>query len=164
MKKLALAVLAAATLTLGAGHAMAASTTTAPSYMSDWSRDEMKALLKDVGAKVIDEGKTDEGEPYINAESSAGLKFTVYGAACDVGPTKRCRGAELSTSYTLASDEAVAAKVKSLDYVAVTIMNDGDKTLNVHRYLIFDYGIARENVKINLTVFLSIAEKIWDGI
>jgi hypothetical protein len=159
MKKLALAALAAAALAFGASHAMAA-----PTYMSDWSPDEMKALLTEVGAKVTDQGKTDEGEPYLNAVSSAGLKFTVYGAACDVGPTKRCRGAEISTTYTLDSDEAVAAKVKSLDYVAVTIMADGSKTLNVHRYLIFDYGIARENVKLNLTVFLQIAEKVWDGL
>ncbi|MDQ0463344.1 hypothetical protein QO010_001115 [Caulobacter ginsengisoli] len=160
MKNLVLAVVAAATLTLGgAGHAQAA-----PTYLSDWAPDDMKSILKEVDAKVVDEGKNDEGEPYINAESSAGLKFTIYGTACDVGPTKRCRGAEVSTTYTLESDEAVAAKVKSLDYVAVTIMNDGDKTLNVHRYLIFDYGISRENVKLNLTVFLSIAEKIWDDL
>ncbi len=161
MKKFALAVLAAATLTLGAGHAMAAP---AQTYLSDWAPDDMKSILTDLGAKVTGEGKTDEGEPYVEAESSKGLKFTVYGAACDVGPTKRCRGAEVATTYTLDSDEAVAAKVKSLDYVAVTIMNDGDKTLNVHRYLIFDYGISRENVKLNLTVFLEIAETIWDGL
>lgn len=161
MKKLALAAFAAATLTLGAaGQAAAAS----PTYLSDWGPDDMKSILTDVGAKVTNEGKTDEGNPYIDAESSAGLKFTVYGAACDVGPDKRCRGAELATSYTLDSDEAVAKKVKSLDYVAVTIMDDGDSTLNVHRYLIFDYGISRENVKLNLKVFLSIAEDIWDGL
>jgi hypothetical protein len=161
MKKLALAALAAATLTLGAaGHAAAAS----PTYLSDWAPEDMKSILADLDAKVTSEGKTDEGEPYIDAESSAGLKFTIYGAACDVGPSKRCRGAELSTTYTLDSDEAVAKKVKSLDYVAVTIMDEGDKTLNVHRYLIFDYGISRENVKLNLQVFLSIAEDIWDGL
>lgn len=160
MKKLALAVLAAATLTLGAaGHASAA-----PAMLSDWAPDDLKPILTEAGAKVTGEGKTDEGEPYISAESAKGLKFTVYGAACDVGPAKRCRGAEISTSYTLDSDAAVAAKVKSLDFVAVTIMDDGDKTLNVHRYLIFDYGISRENVKLNLTVFLSIAEQIWDGL
>lgn len=158
MKKLALAVLAAATLTLGAGQAMAAA------YMSDWAPEEMKAILKEAGAKITEEGKTDDGEPYISAESSEGLKFTVYGAACDVGPTKRCRGAEFSTSYTLDSDAEVAAKVKSLKYAAVAASDGGDKTLNVDRYLIFDHGISRENVLTNLTVFLSIAEQIWDDL
>lgn len=162
MKKTVLAALAAATLTLGLGAApaMAAPAT----YLSDWAPEDMKSVLTEIGAKVTDEGTTSKGMPYIHAESKNGLKFIVFGTACDVGPTKRCRGAEFSTDFTLESDEAVAAKVKSLDYVAVTIMNDGDKTLNVHRYVIFDYGIARENLKLNLTVFLDISEAIWDDL
>lgn len=162
MKKTVLAALAATTLalTFGVGQAQAAPTT----YLTDWAPEDMKSILAEVDAKVIDEGKTAKGAPYINAETKEGLKFVVFGTACDVGPTKRCRGAEFSSDFTLDSDEAVAAKVKSLDYVAVTIMDDGDKTLNVHRYVIFDYGIARENLKLNLTVFLDIADTIWNDL
>ena len=56
----------------------------------------------------------------------------------------------------------MAAKIKELDYAAVSIANGGETDLLVSRYLIFDYGIHRENLQINISVFTTIAEAIWD--
>jgi len=137
----------------------------AQSLMSDWARADMRGLLTEAGAKVTDEGTLDNGNPYFDAESSEGLKFHLYGAASEgEGAAQRCSGAELSTSFALESNEAVAEKLAALDFAAVAIFKGGDKSLRVTRYLIFDHGIARDNAKLNITVFLDIAHEIWDGL
>jgi hypothetical protein len=41
----------------------------------------------------------------------------------------------------------------------LTVSNDGSKGLLLSRYLIFDYGIHRENLRENLRVFIFLAEK-----
>ena len=41
--------------------------------------------------------------------------------------------------------------------------NGGDNSLEVSRYLIFDGGLTRENLKTNIEVFIEVAEDIWNG-
>lgn len=135
--------------------------------MSDWATPEMKQVLTELDVKISDSGTLDDGDPYVSGVApDSGLKFTVYGTACTGdGAKRRCQGAELSTSFTLDNAAAVEKKVKELDYAAVSIFaskDADDPALQVTRYVIFDNGIERENLKSNITVFLSIAEEIWD--
>ncbi len=135
--------------------------------MSQWTAADMRAVLTEQGLEITEEGvDDDDGDPYLAAVTESGMKFTVYGAACKGEETARiCEGAQLSTSFTLDSMEAVTAKVKSLDYAAVSIFADKDEPdLRVTRYVIFDHGIERDNLKTNLDVFLSISEDIWEGL
>lgn len=149
----------AGVLALGLSFAGAAS---AQSALSDWGVADMRSALTAAKATVTADGLLDDGNPYVSAKSAGGLKFTVSGRVCD-GPAtaKRCKGALLETRFTLASDAEVEAKLKQLDYAAVSIVNAGDGDLLVSRYLIFDYGIDRRNLEINLSVFTGVAEDIW---
>jgi hypothetical protein len=133
--------------------------------LSDWGLADMRKVLTEEEITISDDGLS-EDDPYIDAVSEEGLKFTIYGTACKgEGAARRCQGAQLSTSFTMDSNEAVAAKVKALDYAAVSIFADQDEpSLRVTRYIIFDHGIDPENLKTNIRVFLNIAEEIWDEI
>lgn len=153
------AVTAAGALALGLSFAGAAN---AQSFLSDWTVADMRAALTAAKATVTGDGVLDDGNPYVSAKSAGGLKFTVTGRVCDAAAAaRRCKGALLETRFTLESDADVEAKRKQFDYAAVSITNAGDNDLLVSRYLIFDYGIQRQNLEINLSVFTGVAEDIW---
>jgi len=140
----------------------------AQGYLSDWAVADMKAAIIASGSTVVREDIVEEGAPYVAARTPGGLKFTVTGRVCEYpgaaksGP-KRCRGAFVQTRFNLASDAAVDAAVKKWgpEFAAVSISNAGDKDLLVSRYVIFDHGLHRDNLKLNLSVFTGIAEDIW---
>lgn len=140
-------------------------------YLPSWGADDMKAAIAGSGSSVLRTDVTAEGDPYIAAKSPSGVRYTVTGRLCDfataakTGP-KRCRGAVLMTRFTLASDEAVDAAVKkwARDYAAVSIGNGGDNNVLVMRYVIFDHGLHRDNLKVNISVFTGVAEEIWAAI
>lgn len=135
----------------------------AQSYISDWGIADMRQAVIAAGATVTREDNTKD--PYIAAKTAEGLKFTISGRVCDgADGAKRCTGAALQTSFTMDSDAEVDAAVKEWgpQYAAVAVSNDGSKGLLLSRYLIFDYGIHRDNLRLNLQVFTDIAEQIWD--
>ncbi|MDO9224010.1 MAG: hypothetical protein Q7U20_09915 [Caulobacter sp.] len=153
------AVILAAALALGLSFAGAAS---AQTYLSDWNVADMRSVLTASGATVVGDGVLDDGNPYVSGKSASGLKFTATGRVCTgAAAAKRCKGVLLETRFTLDSDAEVEAKIKELDYAAVSIANGGDGDLLVSRYLILDYGVHRENLQINISVFTGIAEDIW---
>jgi len=129
---------------------------------SDWAVPAMKQALTAAGATVTKEGTLDDGAPYIGATSTNGMKFVVYGTVCNGAP-KRCKGANMTASFTLDSDAAVDAREKKIDRSAVGVRNAGDNSLEVSRYLIFDNGVTRGNVQTNIEVFIEVAEDIWNG-
>jgi len=151
----------AATTAMALGLAFAGAAS-AQTYLPDWSIAEMRASLVAAGETVLSDGVLDNGNPYVSAKSPGGLKFTVTGRVCTgAAGAKRCKGALLETRFTLESDAEVESWIKQLDYAAVSISNDHENVLLVSRYLIFDHGIHRENLELNLSVFTGIAEEIW---
>lgn len=162
MSKISLAGGVLALALSGAGSAAA------QTYLSDWGVADMKTAIAAAGSTVVREDVVEEGAPYVAAKTPGGLKYTVTGRVCDftggakVGP-KRCRGAFVQTRFSLASDAAVDAAVKkwAREYAAVSISNGGNSDLLVSRYLIFDNGLHRDNLKLNISVFTGIAEDIW---
>jgi len=159
MYKTAIAGAAAALVVTFAGAAQA------QSYIPDWGIADMRQAVIDAGSSIVREDNT--GDPYIAAKTAEGLKYTITGRVCEgAAGSKRCKGAFVQSSFTMASDAEVDAAVKKWapEYAAVSISNDGSKGMLVSRYLIFDYGIHRSNLSLNLQVFTGIAEEIWDGI
>lgn len=137
----------------------------AQSMLSDWSISDMRQAVVAAGATVTREDNS--GDPYIAAKTADGLKFTISGRVCDgASGAKHCKGAFLQASFTMDSDAEVDVAVKKWgpQYAAISVTNDGEKGMLVSRYLIFDYGVSRENLRMNLEVFTGIAEKIWDEI
>lgn len=134
----------------------------AQTYLTDWGVADMRAALAAAGATVTADGLHDDGNPYVSAKTAGGLKFTASGRVCSgAPPARRCKGALLETRFTLASDAEVETWIKQLDFAAVSITNGGEGDLLVSRYLILDYGVNRQNLEINVSVFTGIAEDIW---
>lgn len=130
--------------------------------LTDWGPADMKAAIVAAGATVSKEGALGSGAPYVSGVSANGMKFAIYGTVCS-GTPQRCKGANMSASFTLDSDAAVDARVKEIDRSAVSVRNGGDKSLDVSRYMIFDNGITRANLATNIEVFVEVAEDIWNG-
>lgn len=130
--------------------------------LSDWGVADMKQAITAAGATVTKEGALDGGAPYVGATSADGMKFLIYGTVC-TGTPMRCKGANMTASFTLGSDAEVDAREKKIDRSAVSVRNAGDNSLEVSRYLIFDDGLSRGNLKVNIAVFIEVAEEIWNG-
>lgn len=132
-----------------------------PALMTSWTIEDMRSVITEQGAKVTESGVSASGEAYVKGTADTGLHFSVYGAECDSKEvTQHCTGAEMSTSFTIKSGQLDKA-LADIDYAAVGYYgSDGD--VHVTRYVIFDNGITRENLKVNFRVFLNISGKIWD--
>ena len=130
--------------------------------LSDWGLSDMKTALTAAGATITKEGVLDGGAPYVGASSANGMKFVIYGTVC-TGTPARCKGANMSASFTLDSDADVDAREKKIDRSAVGVRNAGDNSLEVSRYMLFDGGISRANLATNIEVFIEVSEDIWNG-
>ena len=155
MKIVALSAFAAA--------ALAGTPAFGQTVMLNFSFPEMREQITAIKAAPGTEGETADKIHYIQAKAESGLNFTVYGIECDSKEAgQRCRGAEIVSSFELESDEDVAEAMELIDYAAVTDIDGGKGNLRLTRYVIFDEGITPGNLRVNLTVFLSIANKVWD--
>ena len=81
-----------------------------------------------------------------------------------VGMVKGLRSPELiqldlmrTYSASTAQVAAANAALEEIDYAAVSYFRDGTN-VRVTRYVIFDYGISKENLNVNLRVFINIED------
>lgn len=129
--------------------------------IADWAPADVRPILLETGSTVAEEGRLDQGQPFLRMTSSRGLKYWVTGEACVVGPNKRCRGVHIYASFDMDSEAEVLTQARGLDYSAVRFIASG-KSLIGERYLILDHGITRANFKTNVEVFLEVMHKVWD--
>ncbi len=129
--------------------------------LSQWTVADMTVALRAVGATINNTSTDDAGNPMIEATAANGLRFTVFGMACDrnTGARRACKGAEFSAIYNMRTVAAANAALEEIDYAAVSYFRDGTN-IRVTRYVIFDYGISKENLNVNLRVFINIAKEI----
>lgn len=130
--------------------------------LNDWGIDDVKQAFANVGATVTDSGTEDSGALFVSGKTADGMKFLAYGTVCS-GTPKRCKGLNLSAGFTLGSSAEVDRRAREIDRMAVGVRNGGDNSLDVNRYIIFDDGITRKNLEMNISVFIGISEDIWNG-
>lgn len=146
-----------------AALAWGSATASAQTMMSDWSMAEMSGLLTEEGVSVLDMGQNSSGQPIIEAMAPNGRRITIFGTECQgAGQAQRCTGAEITTEFTLQGPAALAEAWRTLDFAAVSFVGMGDNRLRMTRYVIFDNGIARENLRVNIQVFIAIAGLVAD--
>ncbi len=123
---------------------------------------ELKGAADELEYTLADEGVDEDGDYYLELQSDSGLMFYLYGAGCsEDDAAKDCLGLNMIASFTL-NDEADAHEVMdSISYAFMKIYRSGDD-IKASRYLIFDGGITRENMKENVSVFVQIADSIWE--
>jgi hypothetical protein len=122
----------------------------------------LRSVTTELGNTVADEGIDEDGDYYFEVSSETGLMFYLYGAGCsEEDPAAGCLGLNMIASFTL-EDEADAHEVMdSISYAFMKLYRSGDD-IKASRYVIFDGGITRENMKENVSVFVQIADAIWD--
>jgi len=129
--------------------------------MQNFSWPDMRQALEKLGSTITAEG-ADGDIRYFDAKSKDDLMFTVFGYECDTKePTQRCSGAQLSVSFTPKDDDALAKGLDEIDYLAVDDRPSPRKNIRLTRYIIFDGGIAAENLRENILAFLSISQDVW---
>jgi hypothetical protein len=129
--------------------------------MLNFSFPELRQQLTDLKSTVSKEGDTDDKIHYLEAKAESGMIYAVYGAECDEA-IQRCRGAEMIASFSLADKSDIDDALDMIDYAAVADYKGADGNVKISRYVIFDNGITPANLKTNIEVFLSIANKVWD--
>jgi len=130
--------------------------------LSDWAIADVSQAIVGAGSTVTGSGIDTSGALYVTGQTPGGMKFLAYGTICSGAP-KRCKGLNLSAGFTLDSNAEVNRRAAEIDRMAVGVRNGGENSLDVNRYVIFDNGISRKNLETNVSVFLSIAEDIWNG-
>ena len=155
MKITVLAALAALALTGAPAFAQA--------VMLNFSFSEMRDQLVAQGVTVTKEEDTAEGLHYLQAKDDTGLIFAVYGMECDSkAVTQRCTGAEMLASFTLSDKTKIDQALDMVDFAAVSDYKGTDGNVKISRYIIFDNGITPANLKVNIEVFLSLTNQVWD--
>ena len=153
------------TLAVAGAFMLAAAATPAAAQsnlLNDWGIDDVKQAFANLGVTVTDSGTEESGALYVYGKSAEGMKFLAYGTVC-TGTPKRCKGLNLSAGFTQDSNAEVDRRVKEIDRMAVSARNGGDNSLDINRYVIFDDGITRKNLEMNISVFIGISEDIWNG-
>lgn len=123
--------------------------------------EELRTILAELDVEVTDDGVDEDGDYHLELKSDGGLLFYIYGASCNADdPQKDCLGLNAVSSFTLSAEADVHTVVDSISYAFMKVYRSG-KEVKVSRYVIFDGGITRTNVKDNVRIFVEIADKIW---
>lgn len=123
--------------------------------------EELRAIVGELDFDVLDEGIDEDGDYYFEVESDTGLIFYLYGASCDDDdPAEGCMGLNAVGTFTLGGDEDTNAVMNGISYAFMKVYRSGDE-VKIARYVIFDGGIMRENVKQNVRIFAEIGDLIW---
>lgn len=123
--------------------------------------EELRAIVTELDFDLIKEGVDEDGDYYFEVKSDTGLLFYLYGASCDdKDPQKDCMGLNAVGSFTLDTDADMHVVMNSIRYAFMKVYRSDDR-LKISRYVIFDGGIMRENVKENVRIFAEIGDAIW---
>jgi hypothetical protein len=150
-----------------AALALAGAPASAQAILLNFSFEEMRKELTDQGVTITKEADTESKTHYLQGKDENGLIFAVYGMECEPEehtPAQRCTGAEMIASFTLADKTKIDEALDLVDYAAVSDYKGTDGNLKISRYIIFDNGITPGNLKVNIEVFISLANDIWDAL
>ncbi len=122
---------------------------------------DLRLMAAELDFAVTDDGGNADGHYYLEIKSDSGLMFGIYGMSCSKDdPQKDCLGLNAVASFTLSADADVLKVMDSIDYAFMKVYRE-EREIKVSRYVIFDGGITRENVKQNVLIFEQLADKIW---
>ena len=118
---------------------------------------DMAALIVDAGhtvEKVTNEGKSH----HVQAKTDAGFMYFLAGQQCDA--TSKCKGLELISVFT-AEPKVTLEEMNDINrnYAAASLSRQNERFV-LSRYLILDHGMTRENIKLNMTVYQTIAGQV----
>ncbi len=139
-----------------------AQTTPADAVLRTLDLDVLREVLGELDLWVNTEGVDEEGDYFLEVETRDGLVYYLYGASCsEAAPSKDCLGLNLVATFTLKDGADANAVMDSISYAFLKVYRSGGD-VKVARYVIFDGGITRANVKTNISIFSGITKAVWD--
>jgi hypothetical protein len=155
-----LAGLAVVFLALAAMPAQA-QTTPPDAVMRQLDLEDLRAVLGELDLWVNKEGVDEEGDYFLEVETADGLVYHLFGASCDDDdPAKACLGLNMVATFSLKDAADIHAVMDGISYAFLKVYRAGDE-VKIARYVIFDGGITRDNMKANISVFSGIAKAVW---
>lgn len=158
-----LSVIAAIMIAALAGPAQAqGSTAASPDMMEALDFEVLREVVGELNFEINDEGVDQDGDYYFEVEANTGLMFYLYGASCSGDdPATGCLGLNMVATFNLDSDADTRAVMESISYAFMKVYRS-DIDVKIARYVIFDGGISRANMKANVSVFAEIGDLIWE--
>lgn len=118
--------------------------------------EDLVAIVNSLGDSV--EEAQDENRAVI-AQTPEGLRYVVYGTACDAEDVPGCQGVMIQIRYDV-PDEATSAGVNQANINEGAIMTwlaEDRSTLAFVRYVVLDHGVTMANLRENIVVLLAVA-------
>ncbi len=115
---------------------------------------EIENLLNEMGVESKREMDLD-GKPYLLAESYEGDKFAIQIKACDA--EDKCLHLDVFSVFELRPTPAEFADLNE-KYSYMKFYSSIDGELVLQKYITADYGIARDNVRINFEMIIDIID------
>lgn len=122
----------------------------------------LRAITGELDFQILDEGVDQDGDYYLEVETDTGLPFMAYGVICDDDDVMTgCIGLNMVTTFSVKTGQDVHAVVESIQNAFIKVYRSGDD-VRIARYVIFDDGITRGNLKANVDVFAEIGDMVWE--
>jgi hypothetical protein len=116
---------------------------------------DLVAAVNSLGDNVIE---ADIDRRAVIAMSPEGLRYVVFGTACDIEDIRGCRGVMIEIRFD-SSPEVTAAGVNKANMnegAILTWLDEEEWTLAFSRYVIVDHGITMANLRENIGVLRAI--------
>ena len=120
----------------------------------------IKSVVESIGDNVVGTQFLEDGEPLVQGSTPEGLPYYLYGTSCSENGS--CLGIEIVTAFQSPGPSFSLDLVNSLNnaYTAVSVSLGQQGKIFITRYVILDYGVAKENLELNLQVLQQIALEI----
>lgn len=121
----------------------------------------LKSVVASIGDNVVGNQFLEDGAPLVQGSTPEGLPYYLYGTSCSENGS--CLGVEIVTAFQFPGPAFPLDLVNSLNnaYTAVSVSLGQQGKIFITRYVILDYGVARENLELNLQVLQQIAMEIY---
>ena len=117
---------------------------------------DLVAIVNSLGDSV---DEVQEENRLVLARTPDGLRYVVFGTACDLQEVSGCQGMMMQVRYD-APDEATIVGVNRANINEGAIMTwlaEDRSTLAFTRYVVLDHGVTMANLRENIVVLLAIA-------
>ncbi|NWH09446.1 MAG: YbjN domain-containing protein [Alphaproteobacteria bacterium] len=140
------------------------SSATVPATFTKFDAAEISALLIEMGMKDVRISKNANGQDEVLAASEDGLKFNAIPAACQANTG--CLGLDLYAWWTADDGKLTPEQANNFNKnyrFAKAYVNEAGE-IYLSRYVIADYGIPRDNLKVEIYAFLGSVDGLYKSI
>jgi Putative bacterial sensory transduction regulator len=123
----------------------------------------LKSITSELGYSISEKDTDNQGRPFMTVEAGGDMAFRIGGQSCE-GKSKEqvCQGVQLTARFPGDPDDEKLNEIvdrvnRTLRPAKIFFIESG---VAYERYLIMDGGVSRENLKVNIEVFVEILEAI----